>query len=183
MIEQRSSGHLIPSNRQSSRKHKEVDASDDDQQDSKRGRSKLERWTSHKERDFVVGTKLSSSLDVKEIDGHKKSVNSLANTLPDESSKAVEAVQSSDPFIHENNVAELVNNNVEVKPTEDKHLDTVAKLKKRSERFKLPMPSEKEAVTIKKMEHGMLPPVQNESRANSEIKQERPARKRRWTGN
>lgn len=183
MIEQGSGGHAGPVNRQSSRKHKEDASSDDEQQDSKKGRSKLERWTSHKERDFSIGTKSSSSLNVKEIDGHKKGGTSLANTLLDESSKTAETGQNSHPLVNEKDVADQVNKNVEVKPMEDRHLDTVAKLKKRSERFKLPMPSEKEAVAIKKMENETLPLVQTESRTDSVIKQERPARKRRWTGN
>lgn len=120
---------------------------------------------------------------MKEIDGQKKGGTSLANTLLDESSKTVETGQNSHPLVNEKDVADQANKNVEVKPMEDRHLDTVAKLKKRSERFKLPMPSEKEAVAIKKMENETLPQVQTESRTDSVIKQERPARKRRWTGN
>lgn len=67
------------------------------------------------------------------------------------------------------------------KKTDDRHLDTVEKLKKRSERFKLPMPSGKEALAaIKKMETEPLPSAKSETPTESEIKQERPARKRRW---
>lgn len=64
-------------------------------------------------------------------------------------------------------------------------MDIVEQLKKRSERFKLPMPGEKEATTIKKTteHHELLPPSQSENRADSEIKAEPPARKRRWTSN
>ena len=49
------------------------------------------------------------------------------------------------------------------------------KLKKRSARFKLPMPKEKDVLTIKKMESGALPLAKNETLVNSEIKQERSA--------
>ena len=73
--------------------------------------------------------------------------------------------------------------NVDAKPLEDRHLDTIAKLKKRSELFKLPMPSEKEAMEIKKKESESLPSAQSEHRTDSKIKPERPARKRRWISN
>jgi hypothetical protein len=62
-------------------------------------------------------------------------------------------------------------------------LDTVEKLKKRSERFKLPMPSEKDAFSVKKMESEAVPSVKPETPADSEIKPERPPRKRRWISN
>lgn len=71
----------------------------------------------------------------------------------------------------------------DTKPLEDRHLDTVEKLKKRSERFRLPMPSEKEAATIKKLESEVLPTTNSETPVESEIKPERPARKRRWISN
>lgn len=70
----------------------------------------------------------------------------------------------------------------DTKVLEDKHMDTVEKLKKRSERFKLPMPSEKEGLVIKKMENEALPSSKSDAPADSEIKPERPARKRRWIG-
>lgn len=63
-----------------------------------------------------------------------------------------------------------MNEDGEVKPEEDIHLDTVAKLKKQSERFKLPLPSEKELGAGKKIENEQLPPVQTESHTDSEIK-------------
>lgn len=181
MIDQASGDQGIPVARQSSRKRKEDASSDDEQHDSTRGRSKLERWTSHKERDFNAGTHLSP-LNVKEIDNHK--VGALAtNTVSDVSSKTAETCQNSHTVANETDAGDQVNKDGEGKPKEDKHLDTVAKLKKRSERFKLPMPSEKEPVAVKKLDNEQLPPVQTESRTDLEIKHERPARKRRWTGN
>ncbi|KAA8535316.1 hypothetical protein F0562_030319 [Nyssa sinensis] len=166
----------------SSRKHGEDAPSDDEQQDSRRGRSKLERWTSNKERDFSISTKSSSSLKVKEIDRYNNDGPSLTSKLPDESSQAVESIDNQHPLGDEKD-GNPENKNDDVKPMEDKHLDTVAKLKKRSERFKLPMPSEKEAMAIKKMESEPLPSAQSETHADSEVKQERPARKRRWISN
>ncbi|CAK9168831.1 unnamed protein product [Ilex paraguariensis] len=179
-VEQGSGEHDIRMHHQSSRKHREDVSSDDELQDSRRGRSKMERWTSHKERDFSISSK-SSSLKVKEIDTHNKS--SLDRKLPDESSKKVENADSQHPLASEKDASDPVNKNADVNPMEDRHLDTVAKLKKRSERFKLPMPSEKEAMAIKKMESEPLPSGQSEAHADSEVKPERPARKRRWTSN
>lgn len=181
MIDQVSGDQGIPMARQSSRKRKGDASSDDEQQDSTRGRSKLERWTSHKERDFNAGTQLSP-LNKKEIDNNQTGA-LAANTVPDVSSKTVETGQNSQTLANETDASDQLNKDGEAKPKEDKHLDTVAKLKKRSERFKLPMPSEKEPVAVKKMDNEQLPPVQTESRTDLEIKHERPARKRRWTGN
>lgn len=63
-----------------------------------------------------------------------------------------------------------------------RHLDTVEKLKRRSERFKLPLASEKDPLAIKKMESEPLPSSQIDTPAptNAEVKHERPPRKRRW---
>ncbi|KAK2976655.1 hypothetical protein RJ640_009444 [Escallonia rubra] len=183
MNEKGSVRHEIPTNRQSSKKHAEAASSDDEQQDSRRGRSKLERWTSHKERDFSVGTK-SSSLKLKGTDGYKNGGPPLASKLPDEPPTAseMETVDNPHPLAVEKD-GDIEIKSFDAKPVEDRHLDTVAKLKKRSERFKLPMPSEKEATAIKKMENEPLPVVQTETRTDSDIKLERPARKRRWTSN
>lgn len=61
-------------------KHNEDASSDDEQRDSRRGRSKLERWTSHKERDFNINSKSSSSsMKVKEIDKCKNGASKLAS--------------------------------------------------------------------------------------------------------
>lgn len=161
------------------RKHKEDASSDEEQQDSRRGRSKLERWTSHKEKDFTLATtkSSSSSLNVKETDSYK---NTVPSKVPEESSKVVDPIVG--PSGKMDADAEI--KSADENPTEDnRHLDTVAKLKKRSERFKLPMPSEKEALAIKKMENEPLPSSQTETRVDSEVKHERPPRKRRWTSN
>jgi hypothetical protein len=162
------------------RKHKEDASSDEEQQDSRRGRSKLERWTSHKERDFTLTAKSSSSsaLNIKPIDGHKSS-----KTTQESSKTATEATAGPDAKSDGNADEDNDNDN-----NDNKHLDTVAKLKKRSERFKLPMPSEKEAIAvIKKMENEPLLPAaatQTETSVDfSEVKHERPPRKRRWTSN
>ncbi|KAI3814668.1 hypothetical protein L1987_14311 [Smallanthus sonchifolius] len=163
-IEQRASDQN-PVTRKSSKKHKEKEtaSSGDEQEESKKGRSKLERWTSHKERDF--------SLDKKEPDIKHKD-NSPSTEPPEESIKPQENLEKSKPLVEEKN---------EDAKQPEKHLDTVEKLKKRSERFKLPMPSEKEALAIKKIENEPLLSSQPETRPESEVKPERPARKRRWT--
>ncbi|XP_060171814.1 FIP1[V]-like protein [Lycium barbarum] len=168
-------------NRQPSKKHQEAASSDDEQEDSRRGRSKLERWASHKDRDFGIVAKSSASLNTKENDVHKGTGTSVANKNQDEALKMVEDNQQ--PAANNKNGGGPEINNVETKPMEDKHLETVEKLKKRSERFKLPMPSEKEAPVSKKVEADPLSSVQSEIRPDSEVKPERPARRRRWTSN
>ncbi|KAI3446771.1 hypothetical protein Pfo_003436 [Paulownia fortunei] len=179
--EQASVENDIHVDRQSSRKHGEEASSDDEQNGSRRGRSKLERWTSHKERDFSITSMSSSSLKKsKDLDTYNSSRASLVSRLPDKPSKNVEGKPQ--PSVDDKEIVGE-RNNANAKVMEDKHLDTVEKLKKRSERFKLPMPSEKEAMAIKKMESEHLPSNQTENRPDSEIKSERPARKRRWTGN
>lgn len=166
-----------------SRKHTDDASSEDEQQDSKRGRSKLERWTSHKEKDFNINSKSSSSLLSKETENNNGGGSSEASKNPDDSMKAA-AVEAAD----NHNLAEkkdsgdpeLKTGVSDTKVLEDKHMDTVEKLKKRSERFKLPMPSDKEALVIKKIENEALPSSKSDVPADSEIKPERPARKRRW---
>lgn len=144
-------------------------ASDDEnQQGSRRGRSKLERWTSHKERDYGAtenAQTLSSSVNVKEVEGTN------ADMIQ------VDEMAKSEGNTH---AGKLEGQSVD-KISEDCHLDTVAKLKRRSERFKLPMPGEKEMTVSKKVE-SEVQLIQNEAVADSEVKPERPARKRRWTG-
>ncbi|CAI9787410.1 unnamed protein product [Fraxinus pennsylvanica] len=167
-------------NSHSSRKHKEEVSSDEERPSSRQGRSKLERWTSHKDRDFgITITSKSSSSKSKDIDTYTASGASLV--LPNEPSKQVE--DKTQPSSKEKDTGGAEVNDADTKPMDDIHLDTVAKLKKRSERFKLPMPSEKDAMVIKKMESEPLPSGQIETQPDSEIKPERPARKRRWTGN
>ncbi|KAE8654577.1 hypothetical protein F3Y22_tig00117048pilonHSYRG00842 [Hibiscus syriacus] len=161
-----------------SRKHREDASSDDEQKESKRGRSKLERWTSHKERDFSINSKSSTSSKIKEIEKINNVEALESNKTPDEPGTSVEPAEnhSSDNKIF----GEPETKDADTRPSEDRHLDTVEKLKKRSERFKLPMPKEKDALAIKKMESEPLPSTKNETPAVSEVKPERPARKRRW---
>lgn len=171
--------------RNSSRKQKEDASSDDEQQDSRRGRSKLERWTSHKERDFSINSKSATSLKFNDIDGNKNGVSLEASKRMEDSATVIEPVNQQHSLADKKDVADPETKGVNSKPLDDRHLDTVEKLKKRSERFKLPMPSEKDAVAIKKMESEPLPSVKTETQtpADLEIKAERPARKRRWISN
>ena len=141
----------IPQQHNATKRHKENASSGDELQDSKRGRTKFERWGSHKERDDDVTAKGSSSTSSKIQE--KESGHDLAETK--DGSK---------------------------KGQGDRHLDTVEKLKKRSERFKLPMPTEKaNKAGVKKIECETLPSEKIEGPADSEVKAERPSRKRRWT--
>lgn len=167
-----------------SKKHREDASSDDEQQDSRRGRSKLERWTSHKERDFSIKSKLSSStLKLKDFDKNNNNGPVEASKLPDEPLKPIDTVDGQRSLAEERDATDLDVKDADTKPMEGRHLDTVEKLKKRSERFKLPMPSDKDAVAIKKMETEALPSVKSGTPTESEIKPERPARKRRWISN
>ncbi|XVF35535.1 hypothetical protein REPUB_Repub18cG0154100 [Reevesia pubescens] len=167
----------------SSRKHREDASSDDEQKELKRGRSKLERWTSHMERDYSINSKSSSSSKFKEIEKINNVGSPESNKIPDELGKSVEPAENHHPMSDNKGVGKPEIKDADTRPSEDQHLDTVEKLKKRSERFKLPMPKEKDAVAIKKMENEALPSAKNEAPANSEIKHERPARKRRWISN
>lgn len=177
--EQRFGEHNFPVQHHSSRKQKEDASSDDEQQDSRRGRSKLERWTSHQERDFSIKSKSSSTLKFKETD--KNNIASLEGAkLSDEPSKLAETLDIQHSSAEEKDAADLETKDADTKPLDDRHLDTFEKLKKRSERFKLPMPSEKDASTTKKMESEAPTSVKNGTQGDSEIKQERPPRKRRW---
>lgn len=174
--EQETSGHRL------SRKHGEDMSSDDEQQESRRGRSKLERWTSHKERDFSVTGKPSSSMKFKDIDKDKNDVSAGAGKPVDESAKTVDTAvdDQHNTSAEGKDSMDIDSKDADPKKSGDQHIDTVEKLKKRSERFKLPMPSEKEALTIKKLESEPLPSAKSENHADSEVKSERPARKRRW---
>lgn len=167
---------------QSSRKRKEDASSDDEQLDSRRGRSKLERWTSNKERDFPINSKSSSTLKLKETD-RSNSRSLEGSKISDEPSKPVETVDLQHSLAEERDGTDLEVKDAGTKPLDDRHLDTVEKLKKRSERFKLPMPSDKDAVVAKKMESEELPSAKSETPVDSVIKQERPPRKRRWISN
>ncbi|XP_072972439.1 FIP1[V]-like protein [Typha angustifolia] len=150
-------------------------ASDDENlEDSRRGRSKLERWTSHDERDYITidSTKtFSTSKVAKEVTGSNVDIiqeDVVGNT------EGTDNVGDVDPKGGDTGqVAEKMGEN------RDRHLDTVAKLKRRSERFKPLLPGE-ETGTNRKVENEVHT-SQNEA-ADIEVKLERPARKRRWTG-
>ncbi|KAL5774915.1 hypothetical protein ACOSP7_012472 [Xanthoceras sorbifolium] len=183
-LEQGNGENEKPLRRNSSRKQKEEASSDDEQIDSKRGRSKLERWTSHKERDFSINSKSSASSKFKENDRNNNNTGPLeASKPPEESATAIEPADKQQPLAEKKDVGDPEIKDADTKG-DDRHLDTVEKLKKRSERFKLPMPSDKDALAaIKKMENEALPSAKGDTPADSEIKQERPARKRRWISN
>ncbi|CAJ1944800.1 unnamed protein product [Sphenostylis stenocarpa] len=169
----------IPGHRLSRKKHGENN-SDDEQKDSQRGRSKYERWTSHKERDFNISSKSSSSLNFKDLDKDNN----------DRSSEPGKPVDNSTELVYTNNppvlsiegkaLVDMEIKDAKAKDLEDQHPDTVEKLKKRSERFRVPMASEKETLVIRKLEGEPQPSAENENQMDSEVKQERPPRKRRW---
>ncbi|GAV90860.1 Fip1 domain-containing protein [Cephalotus follicularis] len=181
--EQGNGENKILVHRNSARKHREEASSDDELHDSRRGRSKLERWTSHKERDYSINSKSSIPLKFKEIDRNNNGGSSETSKRPDEPAKATEAVDNQHTLADEKDATDLEIKDADTRPLEDRHMDTVEKLKKRSERFKLPMPIEKDPSAIKKIESEALPAAKRESPADSEIKPERPARKRRWISN
>lgn len=164
-------------------KRQREEASDGEQQDSRRGRSKLERWTSNEERDFSIKNKSISTLKFKEIDQNNSE--SLESSKPlGELPKPHENVDTLRSLAGEKDAADQEIKDDETKPLDDKNQDTIEKLKKRSERFKpLPIPSEKDAVGTINLEPESLPSANNETTVNSEIKPERPARKRRWISN
>lgn len=172
--------HEIPGHRLS-RKHQDGISSDDEQQDSHRGRSKLERWTSHKERDFSINK--SSSSKFKDIDKDNNGGSSEAGKPVDESAKTVDFDNQQPSMTEARDSVDMESRDGDSKESGDRHLDTVERLKKRSERFKLPMPSEKETMVIKKLESEPLPSAKTENLLESEVKQERPPRKRRWISN
>nr|XP_009411336.1 PREDICTED: FIP1[V]-like protein [Musa acuminata subsp. malaccensis] len=175
--------HQIHEQREATQQHTTVKkqgeddpVSDDENQGNRRGRSKLERWTSHKERDYDAinnSQTLSASSRGKKIEGNAVNVakedelvkTELSNNAGELDVKGADGGQVS----------------VKMVDDQDRHLDTVAKLKRRSERFKLPMPREKEITSNKKMENEVQL-SNNEAGLDSEVKPERPARKRRWTG-
>lgn len=165
-----------------SRRHSDEGGSDDE--GMRKGRSKLERWTSHKDsssvpvlkahdseasfadhnHELMVEQGMSKEDDFKKTEVAEKLEENIASTVSKES--AVNTLPQTSEHGHADHDAN----------GDDKHLETVAKLKKRSERFKLPMPNEKEISRRVESEAS----VQMET---SEVKQERPARKRRWVNN
>ncbi|KAJ9548479.1 hypothetical protein OSB04_021022 [Centaurea solstitialis] len=82
-------------NRQSSRKHKANASPEDEHKDSRKGRSKLERWSSHKDVDFSLGVNSSTSSH------NVEKTNKYNDTEPmkpaDESSKPQETFEKSNP--------------------------------------------------------------------------------------
>ncbi|XP_020871134.1 FIP1[V]-like protein isoform X1 [Arabidopsis lyrata subsp. lyrata] len=156
------------------KRHKENASSGDELHDSKRGRTKLERWASHKERDDTVSAK-SSSISSKLEEKDKNTNGRLSEPVHGSISKSRDVTEEKSGH----NLAETKDGSE--KGPGDWHLDTVEKLKKRSERFKLPMPTEKDTTGVKKMESETLPSAKIEGPVDSEVKAERPARKRRWT--
>ncbi|CAO2822517.1 unnamed protein product [Amaranthus hypochondriacus] len=160
------------------REGREDVSSDDEQQNSKRGRSKLERWTSHKERDYNSYSK-SSSLKNKEIRKDKHTGFGSSSGAHDEAVKKVKAGDSNQPFAGGKEDGVLEGMGGDQRPMDCHHLDTVEKLKRRSERFKLPLASEKDPPAIK-MDSESLPTSQKDMPTSVEVKQERPPRKRRW---
>ncbi|CAL9244033.1 unnamed protein product [Arabidopsis halleri] len=156
------------------KRHKENASSGDELHDSKRGRTKLERWASHKERDDTVSAK-SSSISSKLEEKDKNTNGRLSEPVHGSISKSRDVTEEKSGH----NLAETKDGSE--KGPGDRHLDTVEKLKKRSERFKLPMPTEKDTTGVKKMESETLPSAKIEGPVDSEVKAERPARKRRWT--
>ncbi|KAL0887096.1 hypothetical protein Bca101_011079 [Brassica carinata] len=165
----------IPQQPNATKRHKEDASSGDELQDSKRGRTKLERWASHKERDDAVIVKASStsSKPQEKEKGTNGRVSEPVHGSIDKNRDVTEEKSGHD-------LAETKDRS-EKAPPGDRHLDTVEKLKKRSERFKLPMPTEKDTTGVKKMESETLPSAKIEGPVDSEVKAERPARKRRWT--
>ncbi|KAF9616556.1 hypothetical protein IFM89_030323 [Coptis chinensis] len=182
--------HDAPQQRHSSKKHREDAPSDDEQQNLKRGRSKLERWTSNKDRDDFANS-LSTS-KAKESGRKNNDLSSIVSEQPDDQIVAVGSVEDQHPVGEEGSGHDLEMKDAGTEPLpgirqvesdkvgDDRHLDTVAKLKKRSERFKTPMPTEKDTNTLKKVESEALVSIQSENVADAEVKPERPARKRRW---
>lgn len=160
------------------REGREEVSTDDEQHNSKRGRSKLERWTSHKDRDYEAYSK-STSLKIKEFN-KDKNTGSGPSGVHDESAKKVEAGNGNQPLAGGKEGGSSEGKDGDERPMDGRHMDTVEKLKRRSERFKLPLTSEKDPLTIKKLENEPLPSPQKDTPSNAEVKPERPPRKRRW---
>ncbi|XP_006651764.2 FIP1[V]-like protein [Oryza brachyantha] len=146
---------------------------DENNEDSRRGRSKLERWTSHKEIDY-------SSIDNENAPAFSSIKSDVQAPTADELGKSEMAAVA----VNSENKSSGDTGQTSDKTTEerDRHLDTVERLKRRSERFKLPMPGEKDAPHSKKADTEAQPPQIESVAADLEVKPERPARKRRWTG-
>ncbi|KAL6637751.1 hypothetical protein ACP70R_025323 [Stipagrostis hirtigluma subsp. patula] len=146
---------------------------DENHEDSRRGRSKLERWTSHKDIDY-------SNIDNETTETFSSIKADVQAPTADESGKSqVSATVGNSDIKSSGDTGQTSEKMTEER---DRHLDTVERLKRRSERFKLPMPGEKEAAQSKKVDTEVQPPQNESAPADMEVKPERPARKRRWTG-
>ncbi|KFK27337.1 hypothetical protein AALP_AA8G370000 [Arabis alpina] len=172
--EARSSRCEIPQQPNVTKRHRENASPGDEQQDSKRGRTKLERWSSHKERDDAVPAK-SPSISSKPQEKEKNTNGRVSEPVHASIGKNRDVTEEKSGH----HLAETKDGSE--KGPGDRHLDTVEKLKKRSERFKLPMATEKDTTGVKKMESDTLPSAKVDGPVDSEVKAERPARKRRWT--
>ncbi|XP_062214735.1 FIP1[V]-like protein isoform X2 [Phragmites australis] len=146
---------------------------DDENEDSRRGRSKLERWTSHKEIEYTnIDNETTETFPSIKVDVQTPTADELGK------SEVCTAVGSSDI----KSSGDTGQTSDKMTEEHDRHLDTVERLKRRSERFKLPMAGEEEAPQSKKMDAEVQPPQNESAAADMEVKPERPARKRRWTG-
>ncbi|KAG8098002.1 hypothetical protein GUJ93_ZPchr0013g36837 [Zizania palustris] len=146
---------------------------DENHDDSRRGRSKLERWTSHKEIDY-------SSVDNENKPTFSSIKSDVQVPTADELGKSeMVTVAGNSELKSSDDTGQTFDKTAEER---DRHLDTVERLKRRSERFKLPMPGEKDVPQSKKADTEVQPPQNESPAADLEVKPERPTRKRRWTG-
>ncbi|XP_037429074.1 FIP1[V]-like protein [Triticum dicoccoides] len=151
----------------------EAMSDDENTDDSRRGRSKLERWTSHKEIDY-------STIDNETTHAFPSIKADVQPPTADASGKSdVPAIVVSSDMKNSGDNGQASEMTAEER---DRHLDTVERLKRRSERFKLPMPGEKEVPQNKKVDAEVQTPHNESPAADVEVKPERPARKRRWAG-
>ncbi|KAM0911128.1 hypothetical protein ACQ4PT_013716 [Festuca glaucescens] len=152
----------------------EAMSDDENNEDSRRGRSKLERWTSHKEIDYSnIANEATPIFPPIKADAQSPTADASGKSDVPATVGNSDLKSSGDNGPASEKTAE----------ERERHLDTVERLKRRSERFKLPMPGEKEAPQSKKVDTEVQAPQNNESpAADAEVKPERPARKRRWTG-
>ncbi|KAH9313977.1 hypothetical protein KI387_022604 [Taxus chinensis] len=173
-----------------------ADDSVSEDEQGRRGRSKLERWTSHKDKDdanvWHGDARKNHKMPVnhEEPTARKEEETNVDSSFDPESKQkaGMECPQSqegeeritdqedkeaiSDEPAH---VAEGTQTDTD-KSGNRQHFEAVAKLEKRRERFKQPIQNEKDSQ--KKADNEIL--LENET---DEVKQERPARKRRWGSN
>eukprot|EP01018_Ginkgo_biloba_P037158 Gb_32960 [translate_table: standard] len=170
-----------------------ADGSASEDEHLKRGRSKLERWTSQKEKDdmnlwdndkqqkqsvnheeSLVTKEEQTKMDFNVAAGTKGKLGKEQTHSREEEDRAADQENevASDDLVH---VTDTKQADIDQSGNQP-HCDTVAKLEKRRERFKQPISNERESQ--KKAESEIL--LENET---DEVKQERPARKRRWGSN